>query len=126
LLQKLARNGRLIFWKNSQFSGLFRGAHITESPGELVAAVNALAQPDILLSPATKNVRVRHVIKADDHYYLLFNEETGEVKTRITLSANGLFEWLDPKTGGKATSASPGDTVSFGPHELKLLKVITK
>jgi hypothetical protein len=122
LLQKLAKNGQLIFWKDSEFSGLFKGARIAGSPEELLVTVNELSEPDILLSPSSDNIRVRHVIKAGDHYYLLFNEETGKVKTRMTFSANGWFEWLDPKTG-KATSASPGDPVSFSPHEFKLLKI---
>jgi hypothetical protein len=125
LLQKLARNGRLIFWKNSQFSGLFKGVRIAGTPEELLSAVNELSDSDILLSPYSENLRVRHVIKENNHYYMLFNEEASEIKTRLTFSVEGRLEWLDPQTG-QAASASSGDPVSFRPHEFKLLKISAK
>ena len=125
LLQELARNGRLIFWKDSQFSGLFKGARIAGTPEELLSAINELSDSDILLSPSSENLRVRHVIKENDHYYMLFNEEASEIKTRLTFSVEGRFEWLDPQTG-QAAAGSPGEPVFFRPHEFKLLKISTK
>ncbi len=125
LLQKLARNGRLIFWKDSQFSRLFMGSIIAETPEELMTTVNKLSDPDILLAPSSENIRVRHVIKENDHYYMLFNEEASETTIRFTFPIEGRFEWLDPQTG-QAASASPGEPVFFRPHEFKLLKISAK
>jgi hypothetical protein len=125
LLQKLAKNGRLIFWKDSQFSGLFMGSRIAETPELLMTTVNKLSDPDIILVPSSENIRVRHVIKENDHYYMLFNEEASETTIRFTFPIEGRFEWLDPQTG-QAASISPKDPVSFKPHEFKLLKISTK
>ncbi|MFA5534683.1 MAG: glycosyl hydrolase [Mariniphaga sp.] len=124
LLQKLARNGRLIFWKDSQFPELFTGSRIAETPEELMMSVNKLSDPDILLAPSSENMRVRHVIKENDHYYMLFNEEASEIRMSFNFQAKGRIEWLDPHTG-QGSPHSPGDTVPFRPYEFKLLKIST-
>ncbi len=125
LLQKLARNGRLIFWKDSQFSKMFKGSIMVETPEELIRTVNKQSDPDILLLPSAENIRVRHVIKENDHYYMLFNEEVNETTIRFTVPVRGRAEWLDPKTG-QAAKTTPESPVTFGPHEFKLLKISTK
>ena len=74
LLKKLARKGRLIIRKDSEFASLFKGAVLYNSPTELISAIDKMIKPDLLLSPASEGIRYRHVIKGSDHYYILFNE----------------------------------------------------
>ena len=88
-------------------------------------AIRELTDPDIILSPASENIRYRHVVKGSDHYYILFNEEYGDVTTKFTFPVTGRFQWLDPYTA-QSTDASAGEMVSFLPHDLKLLGISRK
>ncbi len=123
LLEQLASSGRLIFWSDSKFSELFSEAKVARSPEALLSAIEALSDPDVILSPSSENIRVRHIVKGGDHYYMLFNEDGGEIQAHLTFSEKGDFEWLDPKTG-QATLGSPLDPVSFEKHEFKLLRMV--
>lgn len=122
-LQTLADAGRLVFWQDSPFAGRFDGAVTARTPDELTAAVHGISAPDILLTPASAQIRYRHVTKAGEHYYLLFNEEEGEVTTSLSIPVTGRYEWLNPETA-EATTAQPGEPVTFQTHELKLLRII--
>ena len=124
-LKILADNGRLIVWKNSQYSSMFKGTIIVNTPGELVAAIDKLCQPDIILNPSSENIRYRHVLKGGDHYYILFNEEESKITTKITLSVAGKYQWLNPYTS-EVNDVSSDNRVSFNPHELKVLRISMK
>ncbi len=124
-LQKLAVNGRLIFWGNSQYSALFKGARIAKTPGELMASVNKLISPDISLTPSAESIRYRHVLKDNIHYYMLFNEENKEIETIPAFSEKGKHQWLDPFTAN-VISSLPGTPVFFHPYELKILRLVIK
>ena len=56
------------------------GARHAKSPQELCGAINSLVQPDVTLEPASENIRYRHVIKGNRHFYIFFNEEAGTVR----------------------------------------------
>ena len=71
-LKKLAENGRLIIRKNSPYSGMFKGADLFSTTEEALTAIKKLIQPDIILSPASENIRYRHIIKGKDHYLYYF------------------------------------------------------
>ncbi len=102
---------------------MFRGALVYKTPGDLIAAINKLSPPDIVLTPASGNIRYRHVEKGGDHYYMLFNEEDSEVSTGIRLQATGDRQWIDPFTA-KATVSGKDEIVTFKPHEMKLLRIV--
>ncbi len=120
LLKALAENGRLIVWKNTQNSTLFSGAKIVANPGELVSAIDKLVKPDITLIPASKNIRYRHVVKGGDHFYILFNEESTDVSTGLSLSVKGKYQWLDVNNSS-VTDLPADNKADFKPHELKIL-----
>lgn len=124
MLTQLAENGRLIVWKNYHRADLPNGARVVNTPEELNMETDRLLTPSLLLSPPSENIRYRHVIKDGDHYFLLFNEEREPVSTKIDLTVKGTQQWLDPYTGNSVPS-SAGDVISFRPHELKLLRIIT-
>jgi hypothetical protein len=121
-LKILAGNGRLIVWKDSQYSKDFKGAKIVRSQAELVAAIDKLIKPDLILTPASSNIRYRHVVKGGDHYYILFNEDNTVVSTRLSVPVKGKYKWVDPQTA--QYSDFPAENISvFQPHELKILYI---
>ncbi len=122
VLEKLAAQGRLVLAPSSPHAGRWTGAILTQTPADLLAALDRLASPDLALEPASTSLRCRHVTKAGRHAYLLFNEESQPVSARIRLSADGPRQWFDPWTGEVAEAASDA-AAAFAPHEMKLLVV---
>ena len=122
ILKKLARDKRLIFWKGSQFSESFGKELVAKTPEELISAIDKFSIPDIYLSPASENIRVRHVIKDEVHYYMIFNEEANDVKTQLSFPIKGRPEWLNLQTGQPTLSFS-GELVTLKAHEFKLLRI---
>ena len=90
------------------------------SDDEMVKAVDKLIKPDIIMNPASENIRYRHVEKDGDHYYILFNENENAVTTKLRLSIPGNYSWLSPYTA-EVNDISSDNTVSLKPHELKVL-----
>ncbi len=123
-LKKLAENGRLIIGKNSPYSDMFKGATMVNSTGEFVNSIEKLIQPDIILNPFTENIRYRHVVKGGDHFYIIFNEESEKVTTKVKTAVTGNRKWLDPQTA-EAETAQEKESVQFMPHELKILMIST-
>jgi hypothetical protein len=101
---------------------MFKGAKTFSGTSELITAIDKIIPPDLILSPSSENIRYRHVIKGKDHFYILFNEEAGEVTTKIKVQAAGMLQWLDPATA-EAFSTQQEEIVHFKPHELKILRV---
>ncbi len=124
-LKELAANGHLIIMDGSPFESLFKGAAVVKDPAAFINAADKNISPDILLSPASENIRYRHVVKEGSDYYILFNEEASVVSTRLKLRLSGDWQWLDPFTGESVKSPGEGITV-FKPHELKILRIINK
>lgn len=54
---------------------------------------------------------------------MLFNEEPSEIKTRLTFSAVGRFEWFDRQTG-LAVSTSPGEPLFLDRMNLNCLRLV--
>ena len=121
-LKKLAGYRHLIVRDASKFASTFSGALVYKTPGDLIAAIKKLSPPDIVLTPASGNIRYRHVEKGGDHYYMLFNEEDSEVTTGIRLQATGDRWWIDPYTANVKVSQE-NEIVNFKPHEMKLLRI---
>jgi hypothetical protein len=121
-LKRLADNGRLIMPKNSPYSELFNGSLLFNTTGEFTTALNYLIHPDIILDPASENIRYRHIIKGKDHYYIIFNEESSEVKTKIYFSVKGVYQWINPLTA-ESKGTQNDEIVHFKPYELKILRI---
>jgi hypothetical protein len=121
-LKKLASGGRLLIRRNSGFESIFRKAIIYDSPEILIASIDKMTQADLVLSPSCTGIRYRHVIKGEDHFYILFNEEPAEVTVNIQLSAAGNRQFLNPYTA-EAVNSSADEDVTFKPFELKIIRV---
>ena len=121
-LQKLSDMGRLIVYRSPSYAARFRNPLVASDEKELVNSINRLVSRDVTLSPASRSIRYRHVIKGNDHYYLIFNEENETVSTAISLSEAGKkVQLLDPETGKASKVKLPGQFV-FQPHEMKVFR----
>jgi hypothetical protein len=99
-----------------------KGSRSIQTADALAREINRLTKPDILLEPASENIRCRHVIKDGRHFYLLFNEESTPVEATIEIPVKGARQWLNPFTA-EASSAPADEPVVFKPHEMKILTV---
>lgn len=122
ILKNLAKDGRLIIRENSKFANLFKGAILYQTSDNLISSIDKIIAPDLVLIPASENIRYRHVIKGNEHYYIVFNEEAGEVNTKIQIPLNGNRQWVNPYTAEVSVSKKD-ENVNFKQHELKVLKV---
>jgi hypothetical protein len=121
-LKKLAAGGHLVINGKSPLAARFPKALVYNDPESLVAAINRLSTPDLELSPAAASIRYRHLIKGDDHFYMLFNEEDTEVTVHVQVSAQGNRQLLNPYTG-EAANVGNDEEISFKPYELKIMRV---
>jgi len=121
LLKILAANGRLIINKYSGYSFLFDGAVIYQTSDDLIAAIAKKILPDISLNTPSEDIRYRHVIKGNDHYYIVFNEGTNAISTKIKVSVKGTLQLLNPSTA-ETVNLTADETIYFKPHELKIVR----
>jgi hypothetical protein len=109
-IETLARAGRVIRWSPSM------------SESALIRAIDKLVVPDVRVSPQAPDLRVRHMRKGGQDYYLLFNEGEGDLELSLDLSAQGQRTLLNPETG--AHKRLPGDRpVKLAKHAMRVLLV---
>jgi hypothetical protein len=121
-LRILADKQRLIINKNSPYSSILKGARIVNTPEDLDGVIDRIIHHDIIITPASESIRYRHVVKGGDHYYIIFNEEDGEVTTKIKIAATGNHQWINPQTA-EAVEAQDDEIVQFKSHQLKILRI---
>lgn len=90
------------------------------SAGELIARLDALVAPDLIATPASPALRLRHIRKDGRDVWMLFNEERAPFTTRIHLPAAGNLLRVDPATGDRTEFAN-GSQLSLAGYELILL-----
>jgi hypothetical protein len=121
-LRRLAKNDRLIVLGNHDYGKVLKGANVVGSPDKMINAVIKNINPDIRLNPASENIRYRHVVKENADYYILFNEEESPLKISFKSSSSGKFTCINPYTS-EVYSIVGDEPVSFGPYELKVIKI---
>lgn len=121
-LAQLADQGRLIIWNDSPHAAALPKATLAKTPPQLIAAIDRLVAPDVILQPPSADIRYRHVAKAGQDFYIFFNEDGRVVKASLELAAKGQAQWLNPFTGEVAEAEAAGPA-TFQPHELKVLHV---
>jgi len=109
-IETLAKAGRVIRWRASM------------SESALVQAVDRLVVPDVRVSPESPDLRVRHMRKGGQDYYLLFNEGEGDLELSLELSAQGQRTLLNPETGAHERLPS-GRAVKLAKHAMRVLLV---
>jgi hypothetical protein len=124
-LQQLAAAGRLVAYGYPRDASPLADATVASSDAELLSALDALTDRDVVLDPPVSDVRVRHVVKNGRHFYLLFNEGLRPFSVKVEVSSPGLRQWWDPQTG-RITASSPAEMVNFAPGEMKLMSVASR
>ena len=122
VLHQLEGSGRLIIYEDSPFTSVFPKAIWAKNPKDLLTAIEKRIQPDLMLNPASTNIRYRHVVKEGIHYYMIFNEEGTSVTTEVKIPLKGKQYWLN-QINASAKPVQNGKPVEFQPHELKILMV---
>ena len=121
-LKILALNGRLIINKNSDYSSLFNGAVIYQTTDDLITALNKKLRADVVLTASSEDMRYRHIVKGKDNYYIVFNEGSDIVSSKLESSIKGRRQLLNPSTA-EAVSFGADDLLILKPHELKIIRV---
>lgn len=109
-LAALERAGRLIRWDKA------------DGDTSLLAKIDGLAPADVRVLPTTPDLRLRHVVKEQVDYYIVFNEGQEHIEFRLRTSAEGRRFVLDPETG-RQSPVEPDAAMQMQPHELKVLKI---
>jgi hypothetical protein len=107
-LRMLEETGRLIRYEQGM------------SDQELVRRIDLVVSPDVKAMPHTSGLRVRHMVKDGQHYYLLFNEERHALETQLRLSCCEHGVIFDPYTGDQREFDSNTPLMLSG-HELKVV-----
>ena len=121
-LKALAMNGRLIINKHADFSSLFKGAKLYQTPDNLVEVIDKEIIPDLSLTTPSEDIRYRHVVKETSNYYIIFNEGSNVVSSKLRITTKGNRQLLNPATA-EAINLGADENVSFKPHELKIVMV---
>jgi len=109
-IDALAKAGRIIRWNGSM------------TAEELVARIDELVPPDVQATPASPDLRVRHVRKSGRDYYLLFNEGAKDLECRLTLSAKGSRILMD-SVSGRSEPTATDSTMRLAGHAMQVLAV---
>ncbi len=109
-IETLTDAGRIIRW-NEATQG-----------DRLIAAIDKLIPPDVIVSPGTTDLRIRHVRKGNADYYLLFNEGESNLKLQLKLAVKGKRMLLHPTTGDRHAVA-PDDAISLPRHAMRVLAI---
>ena len=84
--------------------------------------MDQLVKPDGRAGPSSTDLRVRHVVKANTHYYLLFNEGERDLEFGLELSPRGKRCLLDPYA--ETAEPLPANALLRLPrHALRVLQV---
>lgn len=91
----LERAGRLIRYRSEM------------APAGLIGRLDELVPRDVRISPAAPGMRVRHIVRAGRHVFMLFNETAPAVEIQVELPVTGEATVFDPWTG--ASGSLPAD-----------------
>jgi hypothetical protein len=91
--------------------------------GDLALHLQRHAAADLTLDAPAPALRVRHVTKAGEHFYLLFNERSEPLRRTLDVSAVGAAAWIDTASGQARPLPSRPLPLELRGFELKLLHV---
>ena len=112
-LDLLDKASRLIRWNDQM------------EDSELLRRIDRLVPVDVRVRPASRDVRVRHVLKNETHYYIVFNEGESNLEVELETSTKGRRFLLDPQTSRQQILA-PEEPLLLKSHELRVLMVTEK
>jgi len=110
-LDILEKAGRIIRWNKE------------DGAPALLASIDRLTDPDIQITPASPDLRIRHIIKDGNDYYILFNEGQTSLDLNLKTSATGRTVLLNPQTGAREQFRQTAP-LTLTPHQLRVLMVV--
>lgn len=88
----------------------------------LLKKLAEVTPPDLTLEQACPDIRYRHVVIDDAHFYLITNEGKHRIKTAMRVAAAGAAAWWDPETPAILADAAPDD-LDIAPYQSRVLVV---
>ena len=88
----------------------------------LIGRIDRFIPPDIRIAQDVPGLRVRHVVKAGWHYFMLFNETSTCVEITIELPVKGPAVLYDPWTGESSEMPADGHLILSG-HSFQVIMV---
>jgi hypothetical protein len=129
-LATLAHAGRLLVWSAAPAVARLAPLGLGEAPAagapdELIAALDRHGARDLQLRPWYPDIRYRHVVKGDDHYYLLSNEGLAPVTLTAEVPVAGALSLIDPLAGTETAVSTLADLV-LPPHTTLVVRVAAR
>jgi len=87
-----------------------------------MALIERSVTSDLWLASPQPGLRVRHVRKAGDDYYLLFNESSAPVSTGVRFGSSGSPARVDTATGAESQNTSPM-ALELAAYEMALIRI---
>ena len=86
----------------------------------LVSMLDAIAPPDVVITPPNPDLRYIHMRHADADLYLFANEGREPIDVALKVAVAGAKEWWDPEAPAILTDANP-NRLALPPYETRVL-----
>ncbi len=106
--------GRVIYWQEDNDDIVF------------VKKVDSLVKPDIQVNPKTKDLRVRHVVKNNVDFYILFNEGEKDIQFIPELNDKEIGILLEPYCNDVTCRWSAGKAITIAGYAIRILMIVKK
>ena len=123
VLEQLVKSGRVVFWAPGGEQPLLRGMIISRCSDCLIREIRRLTPQELIVEPKTPDLRVRHVLKDDAHYFLLVNEGKEPISFRAQWPVAGRAVVADPMTGEESELAADQD-LTLGPVDSRVVRIV--
>jgi hypothetical protein len=108
----LEKSGRVIHWHEGINDSIF------------INKIDHLIKPDIQINPETRGLRVRHVVKNDVDFYVLFNEGQEDIRFIPELNGKGKGVLVDPYYNDVISRWFSGKAITITKHAIRILMII--
>jgi hypothetical protein len=99
-IQKFKAGGGIVICYNpNHHPNLLQDVVEIATVSEIVPVIEKYITPDLILCPANENLRVSHIRKEGQHFYLLVNEGDTTIKGELQVRASGRIEIWDAWEG---------------------------
>jgi len=103
-IQKLEKAGRIIKLSiNNNYDGL------------LLNRLERIVKKDLTVFPANKDIRIRHVVKNDFHFYMIFNEGADHITAKVNFNTKGKLVIFDGSSFDN--EFNDGTELHLSPHQ---------
>ena len=105
-IEILEKAGRIIHWRDDI---------------SFVQNIDRLVKPDVQITPQTKDLRVRHVIKNGNDFYILFNEGENDIRFSLDLNDGKSGVLVDPYKHDVTLEWPSGKPMELSRHAIRIL-----